>query len=148
MQIPDYHARFRVLCLEYLHGLISYIVPDQTEHSNEDHRPEHSCQKSAKGISPPRATGDVEVADEIDPETLAVTLLEHVEQTVGEDEADAQITRVVAELFGIRPEVCERIVEKLMTDLKEEIARREDPRYSRATIALVQTIEEEWRNRS
>ena len=87
------------------------------------------------------------MAEEIDAEILAATLIEHVADTVGEEEADARITRVVAELFGIRPGVCERIVEKLTTDLKEEIARREDPRYSRATIALIETIEEEWRNR-
>jgi hypothetical protein len=54
---------------------------------------------------------------------------------------------VIAEVLGIRPGVLERVVEKLMVDLKEEIARREDPRYSRATIALIETIEEDWRNR-
>ena len=86
-------------------------------------------------------------AGEIDPEGLAATLMEHVVETVGEDEADARVTGVVEELFAIRPGVLERIVEQLTTDLKEEISRREDPRYSRATIALIETIEDEWRNR-
>ena len=39
-----------------------------------------------------------------------------------------------------------RFVELLMTDLKEEIAQRKDPKYAHATIALIENIENDWRN--
>jgi hypothetical protein len=80
----------------------------------------------------------------LDPETLAYTLVEHAQDT--DPEPEAFLIRVVAELLGIEPGVRTRFVELLMTDLKEEIARREDARYAHATIALIENIEQDWRN--
>ena len=80
----------------------------------------------------------------IEPETLAYTLADHA--YAADQEPQEYLTRVVAEVFGIVPGVLERIVEKLMTDLKEEIARRENPKYAHATIALIERIEQDWRN--
>jgi hypothetical protein len=34
----------------------------------------------------------------------------------------------------------------LLSELKEEIATREDPKYAHATITLIETVEDEWRN--
>jgi hypothetical protein len=31
-------------------------------------------------------------------------------------------------------------------ELKEEIARREDARYARAAVGLIEQIEQDWRN--
>ncbi len=94
-------------------------------------------------------TSDRHPADErVDPETLAYTLVEHAADVCGEDAANAYLVRVISEVFAIAPGVLAHVVDKLMGDLKEEIAQREDPRFSRATIALIETIEDEWRNRS
>ena len=45
------------------------------------------------------------------------------------------------------PGVRERFSDELLAELKEEIARREDPKYAHATITLIETIEADWRNR-
>jgi hypothetical protein len=34
----------------------------------------------------------------------------------------------------------------LLSELKEEIATREDPKYAHATITLIESIEAKWRN--
>ena len=62
-------------------------------------------------------------------------------------DTDAYLAGVVREVLELAPAAKDAIVADLFTELKEEIAGREDPRYSRATIALVEAIENEWRNR-
>jgi hypothetical protein len=87
-------------------------------------------------------------ADErIQPETFAYQLVEHVADHVGEDGSDAYLATTVREVLELAPAAKDAIVADLLTELKEEIAGREDSRYSRATIALVEAIENEWRNR-
>ena len=76
------------------------------------------------------------MAEEVDPETLAATLVEHVEQAVGEEEVDTRITRVVAELLGIRPAVLDHIVDKWFTDLTEQLSRRGEEDAVRAVLEV------------
>ena len=62
-------------------------------------------------------------------------------------DTDAYLAETVRKAMELAPAVRDAIVTDLLTELKEEIARREDARYSRATIALIEAIEDDWRNR-
>jgi hypothetical protein len=86
------------------------------------------------------------VEEQIDAGTFAYQLSEHVTDRVGDEHADAYLAEVVGELMLLCPGIRERFSDELLIELKEEIAQREDPRFSRATIALIETIEADWRN--
>ena len=56
----------------------------------------------------------------------------------------------MGELFELVPGVKDRfsdeLPDELLDELKEEIAWREDPKYAHATIRLIESIQNEWRN--
>ncbi len=87
------------------------------------------------------------MGEQADAGTFAYQLSEHVADLVGDGHADAYLAEVVGELMLLCPAVRERFADQLLGELKEEIARREDPRYAHATITLIDEIEDEWRNR-
>jgi hypothetical protein len=79
--------------------------------------------------------------------TFSYQLAEHVADRVGDEHADAYLAEVVGELMLLCPGIKDRFGDELLAELKEEIAAREDPRFSLATIALIETIEHGWRSR-
>ncbi len=89
----------------------------------------------------------VTVSELPDAGTFAHQLAEHVTDLVGDENADAYLAEVVGELMLLCPGVKDRFSDELLGELKEEIARREDPRYAHATIMLIEVIEADWRNR-
>lgn len=86
------------------------------------------------------------MADLPDAPMFAYQLVEHVADHAGDGRADAYLTETVREVMELAPAVKEAVVADLMTELKEEIARREDSRHAHATITLVGEIENDWRN--
>jgi hypothetical protein len=82
----------------------------------------------------------------MDPDMFAYSLISDLLDEHREGAAEPYLIRVVEEVLELEPGVRQRLSDLLLTELKEEIARREDPRLSRATIALIETIEDEWRN--
>ena len=80
----------------------------------------------------------------VDPETMALTFSEHVADT--EPDPDGYLRRFLDELLVLEPNLRQRFSDALLTDLKEEIARREDPKHSHATVELIGLIEQDWRN--
>lgn len=83
-----------------------------------------------------------------DPETLAYQLSEAVADGRGNENAQAYLAAFVDELLTLEPGLAERFADAVLTDLKEEIARREDPKHSHATITLIKAIEQDWRNQA
>ncbi len=81
----------------------------------------------------------------MDPGMFAYSLISHLLDEHGEAAAEPYLIRVVEEVVELEPGVRQRLSDLLLTELKEEIARREDPRFSRATIALIDEIEGKWR---
>jgi hypothetical protein len=79
-----------------------------------------------------------------DPQMMAYTFSEHVADT--ESEPGDYVRRFVDELFELEPGLREHFTDMVLTELCEEIARREDPKHSLATVALIQNIAEDWRN--
>lgn len=77
------------------------------------------------------------------PESLAAALVSHARDH--EREPERFLRRVVAEVLGLEPAVRQRFSDLLLADLKEEIARREDPRHARAVVGLIEEIEEHWK---
>lgn len=82
-----------------------------------------------------------------DPETLAYQLSEAFADQKG-DAAQEYLVRFVDELLVLDPGVKEHFVDTLLGELKEEVARRENPKYVHATIELIKAIEQDWRNDS
>lgn len=83
-----------------------------------------------------------------DASIFAYTLVEHVADLHGDDAADDYLAEVVSEVMDLCPGVKERFVAAVLADLADEIARREDSRFSHATIELINQIEADWRNDS
>jgi hypothetical protein len=86
------------------------------------------------------------VGTHMDARDLARPLVGYVTALFGEEAVQDALVRLVAEVLELEPGVRERFVDALMTDLKEEVARREDPRHARAVVGLIEEIEERWRN--
>ena len=80
--------------------------------------------------------------------TFAYQLSEHVADRLGDEHADAYLAEVVGELMLLCPAIRERFADEFLGELKEEIAQREDPRFSHATITLIESIEADWRSRA
>jgi hypothetical protein len=72
-------------------------------------------------------------------------LVEDVASTEGEERLEDYLMEVVAEVFELCPAVRQRISDLLLAELKEEVARREDPRHARAVVGLIEEIEEQWK---
>jgi hypothetical protein len=83
------------------------------------------------------------VSQKRDAGDFSFALVEDVASTEGEERLEDYLVEVVAEVFELCPAVRQRISDLLLADLKEEVARQEDPRFSRSTIALIETIEDE-----
>ena len=92
-----------------------------------------------------REDGGLAVDEETDAGTFAYQLTQHLEDAMGDEHADAYLAEVVGELMLLCPAVRERFSDELLGELKEEIARREDPRYAHATITMIEGIETDWR---
>lgn len=80
-----------------------------------------------------------------DAETLAYQLSEAVADQEG-DSAQEYLARFVDELFVLEPGLAERLTDTVLTDLAEEVARREDSHFAHATVELIAQIQTEWRN--
>ena len=84
-------------------------------------------------------------ADErMDPEMFAYSLIRHLLDEHGEDEAEPYLVRVVEEVVELEPAVRQRLSDLLIAELKEELAKFV-PENSRTIIALIEQVEEEWR---
>jgi len=84
--------------------------------------------------------------DFMDPAIDAYAYSEAVADELGEDAVEPYFEVLVCELFGLMPGPRERFSDLLLTELKEAIAQREDPKYAHATITLIETVEAKWRN--
>ena len=78
-----------------------------------------------------------------DAETLAYTMSEAVADQEG-DAAQEYLQRFLDELFQLEPGLRSYFSDLLLGELKEEVVRREDPKHSRAVVALVEDIEAAW----
>ena len=85
--------------------------------------------------------------DFMDPAIDAYAYSEAVADELGGDAVEPYFEVLVGELFGLVPGLRHHFSDALLTELKEEIARREDPRYAHATITLIETIEDGWKSR-
>ncbi len=56
------------------------------------------------------------------------------------------LERFADALLESAPGFAERFADAVLTDLTEEISRREDPRHSHAVVTLIRDIAEDWRN--
>ena len=81
------------------------------------------------------------------PGLFAYTLIEHVADREGEDDVAGYLIRMFDEVMELVPAIKQHFSDTLLTELKEEVARREDTRYARATVGLIEDIERDWRNR-
>ena len=87
-------------------------------------------------------------AERQDAGTFAYTLVEHLADEHGDDDAQAYLIEVVEEVMLLDPGVKEHVVDAVLADLKEDIARREDSRYSHAIVQLIAQIQTDWSNDS
>jgi hypothetical protein len=78
-----------------------------------------------------------------DAETLAYQMSEAVADHEG-DAAQEYLQRFLDELFQLEPGLRSYFSDLLLGELKEEVVRREDPKHSRAVVALVEDIEAAW----
>jgi hypothetical protein len=87
------------------------------------------------------------MADFTDPAMDAYAYSEAVADELGEEAVEPYFEVLVGELFELVPGLRDHYSNALLTELKEEIAQREDPEYAHATITLIETTEDTWRNR-
>jgi len=87
------------------------------------------------------------VTDFADPTMDAYAYSEAVADELGEEAVEPYFGVLVGELFGLVPGLRERFSDSLLSELKEEIAQREDPKYAHATITLIESIEADWKSR-
>ena len=85
--------------------------------------------------------------DFMDPARDAYVYSEAVADELGEEAVEPYFEVLVGELFGLVPGLRERFSDSLLSELKEEIAQREDPKYAHATITLIESIEADWKSR-
>lgn len=78
-----------------------------------------------------------------DAETLAYQMSEAVADQEGAA-AQEYLQRFLNELFQLEPGLRSYFSDLLLGELKEEVVRREDPKHSRAVVALVEDIEAAW----
>ncbi len=86
--------------------------------------------------------------DFTDPAVDAYCYAEAVADGLGDDAVDAYFCGLVDELFVLVPGLRKHFADALLGELKEEVARKEDPKHSRAVVALIEDIENEWRQQS
>ena len=83
-----------------------------------------------------------------DPETLAYQLSETVADHEGDERAQEYLVRFTDELLTLDPGLKEHLSDLLLTELKEEVARREDSHHAHATVELISQIEQDWRQQA
>lgn len=81
--------------------------------------------------------------ERVDPETMALTLSEHVADQ--EPDPDAYLRRFLDELLTLEPGLRQHVSDLVIGDLKEEIARDDTPFAAACRNAIV-NVEERWRN--
>ena len=77
---------------------------------------------------------------------FAYGLVEYIADREGDERAQGYLIEVVDEVMSLEPGVREHFCDLFLTELCEEIARREDPRHAHATVELIRQIENDWRN--
>ena len=82
-----------------------------------------------------------------DAETLAYTMSEAVADQEG-DAAQEYLVRFLDELLTIEGGLREHFSDTLLGELKEEIVQRENLKHSRAVVALIEDIEQSWKEQS
>jgi len=81
----------------------------------------------------------------MDPRALARPLVGYVAGLFGEEAAQDALVRLIDEVFELEPGVQQHFADTLLADLKEEVARRDDPRHARAVVGLIEEIENHWK---
>ena len=74
------------------------------------------------------------------PEDAAVALVETL--------SPEDLRRLTDALLEAAPGFAERVADTVLTDLTEEIARREDPHFVHATLELIAQIQADWRQQA
>lgn len=64
----------------------------------------------------------------------------------GEENAQDYLVRFLDELLTLEPGLSEWVTGRVLEELCEEVGRCEDPKNAHATITLIKTIENDWRN--
>lgn len=83
--------------------------------------------------------------DFTDPAMDAYSYTEAVADELGEEAVTPYFETLTAELFELVPGLRQHVGDELIGELKEEIARREDPKHAHATVELITSIENDWR---
>ena len=86
--------------------------------------------------------------DFTDPTTDAYSYTEAVADELGEERVQSYFEALTDEFFQLLPGLREHFSDMLLTELKKEIAGREDSRHTHATIELISQIEQDWRNQA
>jgi hypothetical protein len=76
-------------------------------------------------------------------DTLAYTFSEAVAEQEG-DAAQEYLIAFMDELFQLEPGLRQRFSDRLISELKEEVVRREDARFSHSVVTLIESIEADW----
>lgn len=79
------------------------------------------------------------------PDILAYTMSEAVADQEG-DTAQEYLIAFMDELLTLEPGLREHFSDTLLTELKEELIQREDAKLVHATVTLIESIEQDWRN--
>lgn len=106
-----------------------------------------TTDRNTPAENPDHASQEPPAEERVAPGAFAHQLFEHLVEVQGDANANLYLAKAVREVMERAPATKDAIVADLLTELKEEIARREDPRYSRATVALIDAIEDDWRKR-
>ena len=83
--------------------------------------------------------------DFTDPASDAYSYTEAVADELGEERVQPYFEALTDELFQLLPGLREHFADTVLDELCEDVARRENPKYARASVALIQNIAEDWR---
>ena len=83
--------------------------------------------------------------DFTDPTTDAYSYTEAVTDELGEERVQPYFEALTDELFQLLPGLREHFTDIVLDELCEDVARREDSKHAHATVALIQSIAEDWR---
>lgn len=82
-------------------------------------------------------------AERMDPETLALTMSEHVHDD--EENPDTYLRRFLEEFLTLEPGLRQHVSDLVIGDLKEEISR-DDTEFAAACRNAIVNIETKWRS--
>ena len=86
------------------------------------------------------------MTERVDPGIFAYQLCEHVADVEGDEHAQEYLIEVVGEIMLLEPDIREHFAGLVLEELREEIARTEDARFSHAAVEIIGQIEQKWRN--